>query len=176
MRTNVPWPGCVSSRVGEPAARLPLKIFCAQFNHENRVALICRAHQISMEGYKWMFDNRLVTVWSAPHYCYRVGNSAAILELDGRGGRVLKVRAHLEHRCSLAAVARGVIFTTCRFSMLHRARSTMPMAGNRYRHISCSATARAQKMSSITECHFRNQKNAHYRAAVRSSLNSRRTA
>ena len=41
------------------------------FAHNNAIDLIARAHQLAMEGYKLMFDQTIVTVWSAPNYCYR---------------------------------------------------------------------------------------------------------
>lgn len=53
-----------------------------QFNHNNNLTLIARAHQLVMEGYNWCHERNVVTIFSAPNYCYRCGNQAAILEID----------------------------------------------------------------------------------------------
>lgn len=52
------------------------------FNHSNGLTLVSRAHQLVMEGYNWCHDRNVVTIFSAPNYCYRCGNQAAIMELD----------------------------------------------------------------------------------------------
>ncbi|KFD51770.1 hypothetical protein M514_07297, partial [Trichuris suis] len=55
------------------------------FLHDNGISMICRAHQVVMEGYKFLWNNILVTVWSAPNYCYRFGNLACIFEVSSPG-------------------------------------------------------------------------------------------
>jgi serine/threonine-protein phosphatase PPG1 len=56
-----------------------------KFLETNGMTHILRAHQLCMEGYASLFDNHLSTVWSAPNYCYRCGNSASILEVSPGG-------------------------------------------------------------------------------------------
>jgi len=52
-----------------------------QFLAANNFKFIVRAHQLVMEGYSWTHPNTCVTVFSAPNYCYRCGNMAAIMEI-----------------------------------------------------------------------------------------------
>jgi serine/threonine-protein phosphatase 2A catalytic subunit len=53
-----------------------------EFCNTNNLTMITRAHQLVMEGYNWCHDQQVVTIFSAPNYCYRCGNQAAIMILD----------------------------------------------------------------------------------------------
>lgn len=41
------------------------------FNHANGLRFIVRAHQLVSEGFLWQHEGAVITVFSAPNYCYR---------------------------------------------------------------------------------------------------------
>ncbi|PNH00992.1 Phytochrome-associated serine/threonine-protein phosphatase [Tetrabaena socialis] len=76
----------------------------AEFNQINGLELICRAHQLVQEGLKYMFQERsLVTVWSAPNYCYRCGNVASILIFDEKLNRDVRYFTETQENSNMMA-------------------------------------------------------------------------
>jgi diadenosine tetraphosphatase ApaH/serine/threonine PP2A family protein phosphatase len=70
-----------------------------EFLHINSLTLIARAHQLVQEGYKYHFDEEhLVTVWSAPNYCYRCGNLASVLRIYADKTREFVVYKQVERQ------------------------------------------------------------------------------
>lgn len=53
-----------------------------EFNHDNNLKLVTRAHQLTINGYEWCHNKNVCTIFSAPNYCYKCGNDAAIMEID----------------------------------------------------------------------------------------------
>ena len=75
-----------------------------EFNQINGLELICRAHQLVQEGLKYMWpDKILVTVWSAPNYCYRCGNVASILRFKDNMDRDIRYFHETEENTLLMA-------------------------------------------------------------------------
>ncbi|PSC74605.1 Phytochrome-associated serine threonine-phosphatase [Micractinium conductrix] len=75
-----------------------------EFNMVNGLELICRAHQLVQEGLKYMFQDRsLLTVWSAPNYCYRCGNVASILCFDSALEREVKYFTETDENSNMMA-------------------------------------------------------------------------
>jgi len=52
-----------------------------KFFKTNNLEHLVRGHQLSMDGYQTLFNNRVVTIWSAPNFLFRYGNVASILEI-----------------------------------------------------------------------------------------------
>lgn len=56
------------------------------------------------EGLKYMFQDRsLVTVWSAPNYCYRCGNVASMLCFDAALEREVKYFTETDENSNMMA-------------------------------------------------------------------------
>jgi len=53
-----------------------------KFLHRNNLSMIGRAHQLVMDGFAKNHKKLVVTIFSAPNYCYRCGNQAAVMEID----------------------------------------------------------------------------------------------
>ena len=53
-----------------------------QWNHLHGFDCVCRAHQLVMDGYELTHNNNTLTLFSAPNYCYRCGNTAAMLQIN----------------------------------------------------------------------------------------------
>jgi len=61
-----------------------------RWNLNNNLSLTVRAHQLVMEGFNYTHSNQLLTLFSAPNYCYRCGNQAAIMEVDDNFGMLIQ--------------------------------------------------------------------------------------
>lgn len=62
---------------GKIFGKRPVEEFC----QNNMLKCVIRAHQLQMNGYRYIFDDKLITVWSAPNYMYRSNNQAAIMSI-----------------------------------------------------------------------------------------------
>jgi len=67
------------------------KLSTKKFHHTNKTTLLVRAHQLVLEGFHYLHDQTVLTIWSAPNYMYNCGNVASVLELDEKLNRKFKV-------------------------------------------------------------------------------------
>lgn len=47
----------------------------------NKLDMVVRGHQVVEDGYEFMFNKKLVTIFSAPNYCSRFNNNCGVLNI-----------------------------------------------------------------------------------------------
>jgi hypothetical protein len=115
-----------------------------QFTHINGLHFIARAHQLVMEGYQWQHNRQVVTVFSAPNYCYRCGNQAAIMEVDDSVDQCGKETIH-DH-CKLYVALQAFILSVLIFPLkLIPAIFCFPTVRNSIRHQEMRLGTRARE-------------------------------
>ncbi|EPB78279.1 Ser/Thr phosphatase family protein [Ancylostoma ceylanicum] len=53
-----------------------------EMSHILDIELVARAHQVVQDGYEFFANRKLVTIFSAPHYCGQFDNAAAVMNVD----------------------------------------------------------------------------------------------
>lgn len=91
------------------------------FNHVNGLKFIIRAHQLVSDGYLWQHEGAVVTVFSAPNYCYRCGNKAAIVDIDENMNHKVRCRAGTQmHRSTCLGSSSAEVWLQCAPTPLSR--------------------------------------------------------
>ncbi|KAI5160709.1 serine/threonine-protein phosphatase PPG1 [Nematocida ausubeli] len=63
-----------------------------EFLKKTGLERIIRSHQLVDEGYKEDFGGKVITIWSAPNYCYRCMNKAAVARIiDGNIAEYIEI-------------------------------------------------------------------------------------
>ena len=64
----------------------------SKFLERNGLEYIVRSHQLCMDGHMSSCGGRVITIWSAPNYCYRFKNVACVLKVGLKAHEFLLFR------------------------------------------------------------------------------------
>lgn len=98
-----------------------------KFLKDNNLELLVRGHQCTDDGCEFMFNDRLVTVFSCSNYCGLAGNKAGVLLLKADGTReAVRLEALEYFRRPMAALMLSSSERTFSFSGMVQAQPALP--------------------------------------------------